>query len=49
MRTTRRRLLARSVASVAILLAPSANADYGSKAVHQVEVSSSPPGFGVWL
>jgi hypothetical protein len=39
------------MATVAILLATAsgASADYGGKAVYQVEISSNPPGSGVWL
>jgi hypothetical protein len=49
-RTTKRFLLVCSMAAVAALLATAtANADYGSKAVYQVEISSNPPGSGVWL
>ena len=50
-RATKRLLLACLVATIAILLATasSAKADYGSKAVYQVEISSNPPGFGFWI
>jgi regulator of RNase E activity RraA len=39
------------VASAATLLgtATTARAGYGSPAAYQVEISSNPPGFGVWL
>jgi hypothetical protein len=47
----KRLLVACSVATAAILLGvtATARADYGSKAVYQVEISSNPPGFGFWI
>jgi len=51
MRMTKRLLFTCSIAAVALLLgtASTARADYGSKAVYQVEISSNPPGFGFWI
>ena len=48
---SKRLLLAGALVTVAILLgtASTARADYGSKAVYQVEISSNPPGFGFWI
>jgi regulator of RNase E activity RraA len=51
MRGTKTAVLVLLVASAAILLgtASTARADYGSRAAYQVEISSNPPGFGIWL
>jgi hypothetical protein len=51
MKATKRFLFVGVAAAVAILFgtAATASADYGSKAVYQVEISSNPPGSGVWM
>lgn len=51
MKPMRGLLLVCSMATVAILLATAstAKADYGAKAAYQVEISSNPPGSGIWL
>jgi hypothetical protein len=50
-KTTKRLLLLCSLMTAAVLLATAATAraDYGSKAVYQVEISANPPGSGIWL
>jgi len=50
-RATKSFFLLGAMIAVAILLATAAtaNADYGSRAVYQVEISSNPPGFGFWI
>lgn len=50
MKTTKRFLLVGVVAATAILLGTAtASADYGSRAVYQVEISSNPHGSGFWM
>lgn len=51
MRGTKTAVLGFLVASAALLLgsASTARADYGSPTAYQVEISSNPPGFGIWL
>lgn len=51
MKATKRFLFVGAMAAVAILLgtATTASADYGSGAAYQVEISSNPPGSGVWI
>ena len=51
MGTRTRFLLLSTMTAVAVLLATTstARADYGSRAVYQVEISSNPPGFGFWI
>jgi len=50
MKARKRFLLLGAVMTVALLgIASTANADYGSPAVYQVEISSNPPGFGFWI
>src|SRR5438105_14220793 len=51
MGATKRFLLFVGAAALAILLASAstANADYGRGALYQVEISSTPPGSGVWI
>src|SRR5579859_4673630 len=46
-----RSLVFGSIGAVALLCAnvSTASADYGSKAVYQVEISSNPQGFGFWV
>jgi hypothetical protein len=50
-RTTKMLLLICSLMAAAILLATAstAKADYGSRAVYQVEISANPPGSGIWF
>jgi hypothetical protein len=51
MSSTKRLLLVAATVSAAALLGgtATATADYGAKAVYQVEISSNPPGSGVWI
>jgi hypothetical protein len=50
MKARKRFLLLGAVITVALLaIVSTANADYGSRAVYQVEISSNPPGFGFWI
>ena len=51
MRVTKRFLLVGATAGIALLLGTTATAtaDYGSRAAYQVEISSNPPGSGVWI